>query len=194
MQLRPDGASGLLVSSLSAFREYQLHKAWVWEHQALTRARHCAGDSTIGDAFEQIRHEVLRQPRDAVNLRAEVIAMRQRMHEGHPNRSQLFDLKHDSGGIVDVEFMVQYLVLANAAKHAGLTANVGNLALLGMAASLGLIDSQKANAVAEAYRDYRRLQHARRLQGESAVRVPLSEVQTQVHAVRDLWGILLNSR
>lgn len=194
LQLRPDGASGLLVSSLSAFREYQLHKAWVWEHQALTRARYCAGDSAIGDAFEQIRHEVLSQPRDAAKLRADVVAMRQRMHDGHPNRSQLFDLKHDSGGIVDVEFMVQYLVLTNAAKHAELTANAGNLALLGMAARLGLIDSQKANVVAEAYRDYRRLQHAKRLQGESMVRVPLPDVQTQVDAVRDLWSILFNAR
>jgi len=136
----------------------------------------------------------LSQPRDAAKLRADVVAMRQRMHDGHPNRSQLFDLKHDSGGIVDVEFMVQYLVLTNAAKHAQLTANAGNLALLGMAARLGLIDSQKANVVAEAYRDYRRLQHAKRLQGESMVRVPLPDVQTQVDAVRDLWSILFNAR
>jgi glutamate-ammonia-ligase adenylyltransferase len=185
--LRPDGASGLLVSSMSAFREYQRHKAWPWEHQALTRARFCAGNAAVGEAFERIRHEVLTQPRDPAKLREEVTAMRRKMHASHPNDSGLFDLKHDSGGIVDVEFIVQYLVLAHASAHAQLTRNLGNIALLEMLGELGLIDLQQAHAAAAAYREYRRLQHAVRLQGASRARVELAGVQSHVAAVRTLW-------
>ena len=187
MRLRPDGASGLLVSTLEAFREYQQNKAWVWEHQALTRARFCAGDTAIGAAFEAIRVEIMRQPRDAAKLREEVIAMREKMHGGHPNTSALFDLKHDSGGIVDVEFIVQYLVLLHAVLHAELTQNLGNIALLKMLGQLGLIDPTQAENAAAAYRDFRHLQHAIRLQGEGKARVPFDEVQEQIDAVRDLW-------
>ena len=187
MALRPDGASGLLVSSVSAFREYQQHKAWRWEHQALTRARFCAGNAVVGEAFERIRHEVLVQPREHAQLREEVAAMRRKMHAGHPNDSGLFDLKHDSGGIVDVEFIVQYLVLAHAAQHPQLTRNLGNMALLEMMGEIGLIGQQQARAAAEAYREYRRLQHGIRLQGESKARVELARVEAEVAAVRVLW-------
>lgn len=187
LRLRPDGASGLLVSSIEAFRDYQLNKAWVWEHQALTRARFCAGDAEIGEAFERIRNEVLRQSRDQERLRAEVVAMRQKMRDGYPNTSSLFDLKHDSGGIVDVEFIVQYLVLAYSKQYPQLTQNIGNIGLLEMLGKLGLIKKQKANNVAAAYREYRRLQHAIRLQGESRARVALSDVAAHVGAVKDLW-------
>ena len=187
MALRPDGASGLLVSSVSAFREYQQHKAWPWEHQALTRARFCAGNAVVGEAFERIRHEVLVQPREHAQLREEVAAMRRKMHAGHPNDSGLFDLKHDSGGIVDVEFIVQYLVLAHAAQHPQLTRNLGNMALLEMMGEIGLIGQQQARAAAEAYREYRRLQHGIRLQGESKARVELARVEAEVAAVRVLW-------
>lgn len=187
LRLRPDGASGLLVSSIEAFRDYQLNKAWVWEHQALTRARFCAGDAKIDEAFEQIRIEVLQQSRDPEKLRAEVATMRQKMHSGHPNTSGLFDLKHDGGGIVDVEFIVQFLVLAHANQYLQLTQNIGNIGLLQMLAKLGLIKKQKARNVVAAYREYRRLQHVIRLQGESRARVALGDVQVQVAAVRDLW-------
>ena len=190
MALRPDGASGLLVSSVAAYREYQLHKAWVWEHQALTRARYCAGTAAIGAAFEQIRHEVLLQVRDTEKLKAEVITMRHKMHSAHPNNSALFDLKHDSGGIVDVEFIVQYLVLAHAHKYPQLTDNIGNIALLGMLSQLGLIEQRQAAKVADAYRQYRRLQHSLRLQGESRARAPLDKVAPQIEAVRLLWDAL----
>ncbi|HZV99114.1 MAG TPA: bifunctional [glutamate--ammonia ligase]-adenylyl-L-tyrosine phosphorylase/[glutamate--ammonia-ligase] adenylyltransferase, partial [Methylophilaceae bacterium] len=188
LALRPNGSSGLLVSTLSAFRDYQQNQAWVWEHQALTRARYCAGSPDIGAAFENIRREVLTQKRDLAKLRAEVLAMREKMHGGHPNASELFDLKHNSGGIVDVEFMVQYLVLAHAHQHPQLTANIGNIALLELLGELGLLDKEKAEQVAGAYRLYRRLQHAIRLQGEGRARVPLVEVAPQVEAVQDLWA------
>ncbi|OZA10512.1 MAG: bifunctional glutamine synthetase adenylyltransferase/deadenyltransferase, partial [Hydrogenophilales bacterium 17-62-8] len=95
LRLRPDGASGLLVSSTEAFRNYQLNHAWTWEHQALSRARFVCGNVAIGASFEALRHQVLCMPRDAEKLREEVLAMREKMHAGHPNNSGLFDLKHD---------------------------------------------------------------------------------------------------
>jgi glutamate-ammonia-ligase adenylyltransferase len=116
--------------------------------------------------------------------------MRQKMHDGHPNRSALFDLKHDSGGIVDVEFMVQYLVLAHAATHTQLTRNSGNLALLKAAAELMLIPTDQADAVRDAYRCFRHLQHALRLQGAQTARVTPADVADHTAAVRQLWHTL----
>ena len=187
LALRPDGASGLLVSSIQAFSDYQRHKAWVWEHQALTRARFSAGDAAIGEVFEQIRTEVLRQPREQVKLKAEVMAMRKKMHSSHGNNSKLFDLKQDSGGIIDIEFMVQYLVLAYAAEYPELTENTGNIALLQRLGELGLIDGKLAQEVAEAYREYRHKQHILGLQGKSLARVNMQEIQAYVKSVRSLW-------
>ena len=190
LRLRPNGDSGLMVVSLDAFRQYQLENAWVWEHQALTRARFCAGDRAIGRKFEAIRVEVLRQPRDLAKLRDEVIAMRQRMVDAHPVRAGVFDLKHSRGGLIDVEFIVQYLVLGYAHTHADLTGNLGNIALLPMAAELGLIPPDAAAAVADTYREYRRLQHALRLNNQ-APRVDPALVAEGAAAVRDLWAQVL---
>jgi glutamate-ammonia-ligase adenylyltransferase len=187
LALRPDGASGMLVSDIHAFHEYQLHKAWLWEHQALTRARFCAGDKSIGDKFEQIRIEVMRQPRDIAKLKQEVVTMREKMLAAHPNNSEIFDLKHDRGGIIDVEFMVQYLVLAHAHQYAELTANSGNIALLMKLGELGLINAKLAADVAVAYRQYRSLQHALKLQGESKARVNAAMVKQHMEAVKSLW-------
>ena len=187
LRLRPDGASGLLVSNLTGFRDYQQRQAWVWEHQALTRARYVAGDAALGAKFETLRCELLRRPRDLAVLRTDVTAMREKMQAAHPNRSGLFDLKHERGGIVDVEFIVQYLVLGYAYQHAGLTDNVGNLALLRRAAQLGLIPASGAEAAHQAYRAYRRLQHDLRLQGERYARVAPESVAAQATAVADLW-------
>lgn len=186
LRLRPDGASGLLVSSIDAFAEYQRGKAWVWEHQALTRARFCAGDAEVGRMFEHIRLEILQQPRNTEKLREEIAAMRQKMHDGHRNNTDLFDLKHDTGGIVDVEFIVQYLVLAHAHDHAGLTANIGNIALLELAGQLGLIDSDLGRQVAGAYRKYRQDQHRERLQGTGIARISDQHADVRA-AVSALW-------
>jgi [glutamine synthetase] adenylyltransferase / [glutamine synthetase]-adenylyl-L-tyrosine phosphorylase len=193
LRLRPDGASGLLVSTLQAFAEYQKNKAWTWEHQALTRARFCAGDVTIGAAFEQIRLDILCQPRDLAKLREEVITMRQKMHDGHPNNSELFDIKHDAGGIVDIEFIVQYLVLAYACAHHELSNNIGNIALLGKLSMLGLVPLESARAVANAYRDYRSEQHALRLQGLEKTRVLPETYRMQREAVKVLWREVFGS-
>jgi [glutamine synthetase] adenylyltransferase / [glutamine synthetase]-adenylyl-L-tyrosine phosphorylase len=187
--LRPDGASGMLVSSVAAFERYQAQSAWVWEHQALTRARFCAGDAAIGERFEAIRESVLRQDRSAKEgeLRDEVLKMRQRMHDAHPNRSDQFDLKHDAGGMIDIEFIVQYLVLRHAADHPELTANTGNIALLHRSGELGLIDPALADAAADAYRDFRRLQHQVRLQGQERAHVDPAMVASDAAAVSRLW-------
>lgn len=188
LRLRPNGASGLLVSSVAAFAEYQQSQAWVWEHQALTRARFSAGDTQVGAAFESIRRQVLCQPRDLDALRKEILAMRRKMHDGHPNDSELFDIKHDRGGMVDIEFMVQYLVLAYAHRHPQLTANAGNLALLKMAAEFGLLSADLAGQIRTLYRTLRQTQHRMRLNNQSPCRVAQGEIDT--HASRQLWAEL----
>lgn len=187
LRLRPDGAGGLMVSSIEAFRRYQREKAWTWEHQALTRARFCAGDAAVGAMFEAERRHILCQRRDIEKLRGEVLAMRAELLDGHPNTSELFDIKHDRGGMIDVEFIVQFLVLAHAHVHPALTANDGNIALLKAAAGLGLISSDSAEAARNSYRDYRRRQHALRLAGERYARVPPSEFAAHIEATLALW-------
>jgi glutamate-ammonia-ligase adenylyltransferase len=186
LQLRPSGSAGLMVSSLAAFERYQEESAWVWEHQALTRARYCAGDKRVGQASEAIREKILRRERDPQLLRTEIRAMREKLHAAHPNRSGLFDLKHDRGGMIDVEFAVQFLVLAYAHRHPDLTGNLGNIALLRMAAEHGLIDKALAENARNAYREFRRRQHALRLNGAQYARVPPGEVATHVQAVKAL--------
>jgi glutamate-ammonia-ligase adenylyltransferase len=188
LRLRPNGASGLLVSSIAAFAEYQQKQAWVWEHQALTRARFSAGDARVGAAFEQIRKQVLCEPRDLATLRTEILAMRKKMHEGHPNSSSLFDIKHDNGGMVDIEFMVQFLVLAYAHQYPQLTANIGNLALLKLAGELGLIPVDIADRTRELYRELRQIQHRMRLNNLSPCRVEQGVIDAA--ACRELWGRL----
>jgi glutamate-ammonia-ligase adenylyltransferase len=191
LALRPSGSKGLLVSSLAGFERYQQESAWVWEHQALTRARYCAGDREIGARFEDLRVRILTRERDPAALAREVRAMRERIHAAHPNRSGLFDLKHDAGGMIDIEFVVQYLVLAHAHRHPRLTGNLGNIALLGIAAELGLIEPALAERCRTAYREFRRLQHALRLAGEKYARVPLDRVRAHAEAVRELWRAVL---
>jgi glutamate-ammonia-ligase adenylyltransferase len=193
LRLRPNGEAGLVVSSIASFRKYQLEAAWVWEHQALTRARYSAGDADVGKAFEKIRIEVLCQSRDRVKLREEIIAMRQKMHDAHATRGDAaqskFNLKHDRGGLIDVEFAVQYLVLGYAHHHPQLTGNLGNIALLDIAASLQLIPAKLAASVRDAYRHYRRLQHTLRLDDDERCVAPES-VKAQVAAVTELWRVV----
>ncbi|MBI1892150.1 MAG: bifunctional [glutamate--ammonia ligase]-adenylyl-L-tyrosine phosphorylase/[glutamate--ammonia-ligase] adenylyltransferase [Burkholderiales bacterium] len=188
--LRPDGASGLLVTSVASFEKYQKQSAWLWEHQALTRARFCAGDSSIGAKFEALREAVLRQPRDEAKLKEEVRAMRKKMHDAHPNRSTEFDLKHDAGGMIDIEFMVQYLILRHAAQYAELVPDIGNIALLKLCGRLGLIDAPLAEQAANAYRSFRKLQHEMRLQGVDKARVEHERVEKEAAAVSQLWATI----
>lgn len=193
--LRPDGASGMLVSSVQAFERYQESSAWVWEHQALTRARFCAGDTAIGDKFEAVRERVLRKDRSAQEgeLKAEVQKMRKKMRDAYPNRTALFDLKHDAGGMIDIEFIVQYLVLRYAAQYPQLTANAGNIALLRISGELGLIDTQLGTAVGDAYRAMRKLQHQLRLQGQDNARLDPAQVDQHSAQVVRLWQAMFGA-
>ncbi len=190
LRLRPDGASGLIVGSLAGFRRYQRENAWTWEHQALTRARFVAGDASIGAAFEAEREAILRLPRDPFKLAGDVVEMRQRMLAGHPNPTASFDLKHDEGGMVDIEFTVQYLVLAHAHAHPELTRNAGNIALIGLAGECGLVPRDLATEVADAYRTYRRQQHAVRLTGARHARVDPAPQAARRASVNALWRTL----
>jgi glutamate-ammonia-ligase adenylyltransferase len=113
------------------------------------------------------------------------------MHLSHPNPTDQFDVKHDRGGMIDVEFIVQTLVLAHAARHAELTGNLGNIALLGIAAGLGLIPAGLAQQCRDAYREFRRIQHALRLSGAQFARVPMGRVAPHVAATRALWSAVL---
>ena len=188
-RLRPNGDSGMLVNSLDAFRSYLLEKAWVFEHQALTRARFCAGDPELGARFESLRIEILRQPRDLPKLREDVLAMRQRMLDAHAtNSAEIFDIKHDPGGLVDVEFIVQYLILGHAHAHDRLCGNLGNIALLGIAADLDLVPRELADPVRTIYREYRRTQHAFRLDGIAGSKVERDAYRQQIETVRALWS------
>jgi glutamate-ammonia-ligase adenylyltransferase len=188
LRLRPNGASGLLVSSTAAFAEYQQQHAWVWEHQALTRARFSAGDAQIGNQFETIRDAVLRQPRELGALRSEIVIMRKKMLDGHPNNSDLFDIKHDRGGMVDIEFMVQFLVLAYANQYIQLAAHKGNLALLRRAGEYKLIDPDLAETVSRIYRKLRETQHKMRLNSVSPCRIEHSQINTK--PVLAMWDTL----
>ena len=196
LQLRPDGNSGLLVSSVQAFDTYQQKRAWVWEHQALTRARFVAGDQAVGKAFVRIRKSTMQQMRNLAFLSTSVVEMREKMRQSQQLNDALFDLKHSEGGIIDVEFIVQYLLLANASKYPVLTENigVGNISLLHQLATLGVIDDQLAKEVGEAYRTYRLLQHASRLQGDLQAKVEYAQVEQQAKAVVRLWHEVFNIR
>lgn len=191
LRLRPNGDAGMIVSNLAGFAEYQQQSAWLWEYQALTRARFCAGDAGLGLRFEALRRELLGQARIAPEVATKIREMRKKMHDGHPNRSDMFDLKHDQGGMVDIEFIVQYLVLIHGQAHPPLLDNVGNIALLHSAAQAGLIDSALAVTVADAYRNFRRLQHKLRLQGNSYARVQPDSVSADRAAVASLWQATL---
>ena len=191
--LRPDGASGLMVSTVTSFEKYQKNSAWLWEHQALTRARFCSGDADIGARFEAIRVTVLRQQREEAKLKQEVLAMRDKLHKAHPTRSTLFDLKQDTGGMIDIEFIVQYLILRHAAQYPQLVADIGNIALLKLCGELSLIDAALAGKAADAYRSFRKLQHQIRLQGEEKARVEIERVAGEIAAVKQLWGAIFNT-
>jgi glutamate-ammonia-ligase adenylyltransferase len=188
--LRPNGSSGLLVTSLTSFENYQKGRgsntAWTWEHQAITRARFCAGWPVLAPAFEEVRRAVLVAPRDREALRSEVQGMRQRVREARPVKSGLFDVKHSPGGMMDAEFAVQYLVLAHAAAHPELLDNVGNIALLQRAEACGLLPAPIGSAAASAYRELRRAQHRARLD-EQPTQVDPQSVAAQRDAVLALW-------
>lgn len=191
LRLRPDGEAGLLAVSINAFEQYQLKHAWTWEHQALTRARFAAGNKQIGERFETLRAHILMQPREPEKLKSDIKEMREKISSGHPNHSNFFDIKHDQGGMVDVEFIVQYLVLCYAHQYKLLLGNLGNIALLRIAAEVQLIPQDMATNVADAYRLFRKKQHELRLQGAERARVAAHLLQTERKHVQSLWNYVL---
>lgn len=193
LRLRPDGDAGLLAVSVEAFAYYQQKHAWVWEHQAITRARFAAGHAAVGEQFEKIRRDVLLMPRDPERLREEVWGMREKIGVGHRNTSDRFDLKHDHGGMVDVEFTTQFLVLLQSAAHPDLAENLGNITLLRLAARAGLIAPDIAENAGNAYRVFRRLQHQLRMQGHERARVDPEKMAAHRAAVDALWQSVLGA-
>ncbi|MEJ2060260.1 MAG: bifunctional [glutamate--ammonia ligase]-adenylyl-L-tyrosine phosphorylase/[glutamate--ammonia-ligase] adenylyltransferase [Gammaproteobacteria bacterium] len=186
-RLRPDGGKGLMVSSLQAFGEYQKRNAWTWEHQALVRARFITGSRALEEAFTRIRHEVLTQARDPEKLRRDVRDMRERMwRELGSRQTGQFNLKKDPGGIADIEFMVQYMVLAHAHAHPELTEFSDNVRILGGLAQCGLMTPDDAQALADAYRALRNRTHALALQEHETV-VDEAEYADDRALVRDYW-------
>jgi len=188
--LRPNGSSGLLVTSFEAFQNYQQNRgsntAWTWEHQAITRARCVLGPPDLVQRFEAVRQAVLTAAREHAALAAEICAMRERLRSAHPVRAGRFDIKHSPGGMVDVEFVVQFLVLAHAGVHPTLIANSGNIALLHAAEQAALLPLGMGQAAARAYRALRQRQHRARLD-EASTQIDPALVAEHSAAVRALW-------
>jgi glutamate-ammonia-ligase adenylyltransferase len=188
--LRPNGNSGMLVTSVESFENYQTGRgsntAWTWEHQALTRARWCAGFQALEARFEAARRAVLAANRDVAALRGEVQAMREKLRAARPVKAGRFDVKHSPGGMVDVEFAVQFLVLAHSGQHPQLLDNKGNIALLQRAQDAGLLPDHVGTHAADAYRELRRAQHLARLD-EQPTQVAPEALAAQREAVLALW-------
>ena len=198
--LRPNGNSGLLVTDIDAYADYQENRgsntAWTWEHQAMTRARMVPPSAPTAVAsspsdpltarFDAVRHAVITAPRDHAALRGEIIAMREKMRNAHPIRDGLFDVKHSPGGMVDAEFVTQYLVLAHTAQHPELAPNLGNIALLRRAEDAGLLPAGVGQAAADAYRALRRVQHRARLD-EQPTQVAPDTLAGERLAIQQLW-------
>ena len=185
LRLRPDGAKGLMVSSMSGFEDYQRKRAWTWEHQALTRARACAGDPALGARFEALRDAILATPRDRAKLLEEIAAMRRKMRAEQKHEAQ--DLKHVAGGVIDLEFCVQALVLADGPRHPSLRENKGNHTLLRRAADLGLLPESIAIPAADAYLALRRRAHEAALNDQETVKLAGDELLAERDAVTALW-------
>ncbi len=188
--LRPNGNSGLLVTSFEAYANYQQRRgsntAWTWEHQAMTRARFVLGSAALQARFDAVREAVITSERDPQALREEIVTMRERVRAAHPTPAGKFDVKHSPGGMVDAEFAVQYLVLSQAAAHPQLVGNVGNIALLQRAEEAGLLPAGVGQAAADAYRELRRVQHVARLD-EAPTQVAPPALQAERDAVLALW-------
>ena len=186
-RLRPSGGAGTMVSSLAAFERYQQHDAWTWEHQALVRARPVGGDAHVCAAFQRIRRDILCRVRDRDRLRGEILDMRRRIGE---SAGAGVDIKREPGGIVDIEFMVQYLVLAWAAEHPMLADWTDNVRILETAATVGLLDATTATALKAAYLALRSERHREALDiaDDGRAREVLDRYGT---LIREQWNRLL---
>lgn len=190
MRLRPSGSSGLLVSHIDAFSEYQTTEAWTWEHQALIKARPICGDDLIADRFEKIRAQVLARQRSGSELKEEVVRMRERMRrELLKPKPDGFDLKQDEGAMVDIEFLVQYLVLLNSHKHPGLLQWTDNVRLLQTLIETGMMDEYTAHLLKHAYLIYRAAAHQLSLQ-EKPAKVPREKFDLMQKSVAEIYKVV----
>ena len=186
-RLRPDGQSGLMVSSIAAFEKYQHEKAWTWEHQALIRARFVTGDALIEQEFDRIRASVLQQSREVKPLLQEVVTMREKMRKHLADKSTEFDIKQDAGGLVDIEFMTQAGVLLYAEKNADCIKHTATLELINELTKVGWYKADEAENISHAYRYFRQLKNWQNLQCE----LDLSEVSLHRDNVLAVWGRLM---
>lgn len=194
--LRPNGNSGLLVTSFTSYANYQQQRgsntAWTWEHQAMTRARCVLGEPALRARFDAVRAAVIGAVRDGEALREEIGAMRERVRSAHPVRSAQFDVKHSPGGMVDIEFAVQFLVLSQGHRHPELLANVGNIALLQRAQACGLLPVPVGEEAAQTYRALRQIQHKARLD-EAPTQVTMEAAEPHHRAGMALWNAIFGS-
>ena len=193
MRLRPDGASGMLVSSLEAFEKYQQEKAWTWEHQALVRARMVSGSAHLSKEFDRIRRSILSRQRDITKLQDDVVEMRQKMRESlGSKKADEFHLKQDAGGIVDIEFITQFKVLATASKHPELLGETATRSLLKVLHGAGELEASQLEQLSEAYEKYRARSHQRALQEQSSS-LDENEFMSQREDVKQIWQSLLEN-
>lgn len=187
MRLRPSGKSGPLVTNLAAFRDYQQDHAWTWEHQALVRARPVAGSPLLSRQFAEVREEILCRSRDPAKLKTEVREMRDKMAAEKPRHDDMqADVKHDPGGIVDIEFMVQYWVLRWAHDHPGLTRHTENIQLLEALKAEGLLEPARAELLTQAWRRYLSVEHRLKLMERGSLADP-AELGDWPAKVRQIW-------
>lgn len=186
-RLRPSGAAGMLVTTFSAYEEYQRNEAWTWEHQALVRARTVYADDNLHQKFSHIRNSILSQPRDSKQLTQDVAEMREKMlkHLGNKHLPD-WDIKADAGGITDIEFLAQYWVLRFAATHPILTRWSDNVRIFELLAQQAILTVQQAASLTEAYITLRDALHHLALQGESGV-VTADRFQAEREATRSCW-------
>lgn len=187
MRLRPSGSGGILVSHVDAFDNYQTQEAWTWEHQALVRARAVAGDPALMRRFEEIRHRTLSRPKDPQVLRQEVTEMREKMRQAlfRPEKGT-FDLKQGSGGMVDIEFIVQYLILCHANQHPELIRWSDNVRQMESLMTTGVLEEDTAQLLRKAYLAYRAAVHGLNLQ-ERPARVPQDRFGDMPRRIADVW-------
>ncbi len=192
--LRPNGNSGLLVTRFEAYASYQQGRgsnaAWTWEHQAITRARFVLGTPALAEKFDAVRAAVITAPRNATDLAREICAMRAKVRQAHPVKAGHFDVKHSEGGMVDVEFVVQFLILLHSSKFSELQRNLGNISLLRIAEQFDLLPAGFGTAAADAYRHLRQYQHTARL-NEAPTQVDPALVDNEATAIRRVWTHVL---
>ncbi|SAM58345.1 Glutamate-ammonia-ligase adenylyltransferase [Cardiobacterium hominis] len=185
-RLRPGGASGLPVSSIQGFARYQRENAWTWEHQALTRSRPVAGSAALAARYTALRQEILTRPPEP-NLRENILAMRQKMHDNQPAPPEgHFHLKQDAGGLIDIEFIVQYLLLAHSAEEPVLCRMSDNIRQLAALEATGILTSSQAMTLRDNYRKLRLEVHHRQL-NDTDNYAPLRDWQALREQVIAIW-------